>query len=402
MKGLPEKIRQLPEAVKQLPGAVKRALRTRKVQLALAGIGVAALVLAGVHVYLQKRAATLEYAVAQLNEAIAKGNIEELARRVDFVALSRDLAAAIAAVQSDSASGAQQSYQDIVQKRLLALFAQGGEGSGGGHAPAAEAPKSGHAPEGEAAGGHAPPAGAGAPPPAPMDAPVFDILKKPIHILPPDLLAQLQAHPFAIQAADADAAILMTTLEHAQIHQEFTLRLGMHRTAEGWRVTGISRPEQFVRTFTDRIKTLEAEAVEAFEQENARIASLMSTYYHIDSCASVLFPPDSSGVVRLRVSLKGSNMGERDLVAAAAVCSLLGPAEDKLASLRLENTRAVKVGETFEHAWFYNFEERYPEVDALVAAKDVRCTAETSAVSMGRGVLLYPRKLKDLPGVRLE
>ncbi|MDR2726852.1 MAG: hypothetical protein LBC10_02515, partial [Deltaproteobacteria bacterium] len=349
-------------------------------------------VLAGVALYLHKRAATVEYAVRQINEAVAAGEVEQLERWVDFAGLSDRLAASMAGVQPGAGQDARQRYRSIVQHKLQEVFAKGGGGHGGG---------------GGLGGGHGGGSPAGAPVHipdqiVPMEDEVFDILKKPIRIVPQNLLEQLKERPLTIQVQDEDMAILSTTVEHAALKQDFVLRLVMRRTDQGWRLNSFGNSDQLVGGFLNRISELQTVALEAFEQENDRQRLLMDTYYSVDACQAAVFPPDAAGVARLRITLKGNNLGERDMLTSGMLCEMFDRSGAKLASLRLENNRVVAAGGAFEHAWFYNFEEQYAEVKALIAAGTVRCVATPTAVSLGRGSMLHLRNAKDFPGVRLE
>ena len=367
---------------------LETALRSRKCRLILCGLGIAAIMLAGVWLYFQKRAASVEYAVAQLNQAIASNNVEQLARMVDFYGLSAKLGAAMAeASPEDGAevnSDARQRCQDAVQRKLLNIFSQ----EGGDVAPALPAQSVARPENPDLA--------------VAMYNEIFDILRKPTSILPPNFLSQLKDRPLAIHARDDNTAILSTTVEHAQLKHVFSINLAMQRNDQGWRVSGLADSARLVNEFWDLVKESKNRALEAIAQENDRQRLLMNTYYNIRTCRSALFPPDAGGVTRLRVTVEGSNLGERDIFASGSKCDLLDRNDVRIASLRLENTRTVKAGERFEHGWFYSFLEDFPEVEALVAAGEVSCVATATTVLLGRGSVLYFRDPEEFPGVRLE
>ena len=374
----------------------KAVIHSRALRLLLIVLVIVAIAAIGVSQHLQKRAASLEYAVSQFNEALAVDNLEKLAQMVDVGSLSEKLATAWVAAQPDVGQDAQQRYRNTVRRKLQFLFAKKPVG---GHEPAkhgnAEEKNPDKAPDNAQADRLKEI--------APLDNEIFNILKLPTQILPPNFLNQLKAHPLVIQAQDENAAILSTKVDHAQLKHSFILRLAMQRTDRGWRVNDFSNTDQLVKEFLDQLNAVKNEAMEAFEQENARQQLLMNTYYHIGSCRAVVFPPDAAaGVVRLRITLKGSNLGERDALASGSVCDMFDQSGVKVASLRVENTRVVNAGTTFDHAWFFNFEERYPELDALLAAGRVRCVATPSTVSLVRGIMLRTRDVNDLPGVQLE
>lgn len=384
------RLQQVSQRVLQM---LRGALASRKVRLALAGVCVLAAIGAGVSAFLHQRSLTANYALNQLNEAIKTGNAPALERLVDVAALASGFANNLVAAlppdaENSSPQEARAHYQHLVQAKLLAALGLGEKGEGEkGKGEGAKTPAHGGTP--------------GAPA-RPLDDPVFDILREPVVLLPANLVEQLRAHPFTMQTEDGDLAIITTTVEQPRLKLHVVLRLGMRRTANGWRVTELAGGEQIAREVMDAVQQLKTKANEAFAQENERINSLMNTYYHIESCKAVVFPPSGSGEVRLRITLTGRNMSERDVVNSAAICTLTDSQNKKLAALRLENTREIKAEAAFEHAWFYTFETMYPEVKALLDADAVHCHAEAAAVSLGKGSLLYPRKLQDFPGVRLE
>jgi hypothetical protein len=360
---------------------------------ALIGIGVVGGGAFGIRFYVQKKKASLEYAIEQLNLGIAAGNVEQLATVVDFASLSADLAADIMAIRpadgSDSGDDARQRCQQAVRQKLEAVLGGKKEGGERGH---------------PMAGGEPPPPGAGPDQALALEDPVFTILKEPTPILPPNLLEQIRSHPPALQVRDENTAILATTVTHDVLNREFVLRLTMQRENTGWRLVGLGNGTQVVGDFMGRINEMKARAVDAFNQENDRQRLLMNTYDHVGSCRSVLFLHGSGGVVQMRVTLEGMNMGDRDLFASGSTCDLFDRKNAKIASLRLENVRTVAAGEHFEHGWFYNFEdgERPPQVDAIIAAGEVHCKATPTTVSLGKGSMLYLHDIKDWPGVKLE
>ncbi len=361
---------------------VRRLARSRKARLAAVGFVAVALVGLGVFLLLQYRASTLGYTLNRLNQAVATRNVEELARRVDFVSLSHGLALVIAEATDRQNAEAVFSMEHDIQQMLLELFTGKAEKGEESRLPPGYTP-----PERQK---------------APLDDPVFDILKKPTHVVPPNLLEQLVARPFALQAEEGDLAVIETAVEHPQLGIELPVRLSLLRDPQtGWQVHDIANAPELVALFLDRVKQMEQDAQAAFEAENDRLLALMNTYYHVESCRAVLFPPDADDVVRLRLVLTGRNLGERELVASATMGELLDQDGAVIGTLRLENVRSVRAGDTFEHAWFYSFENRYPEVVAMLEAKSVSCRAIPATVSLGKGQLLYPRKLEDLPGVRI-
>lgn len=354
---------------------VRRLWRSRKVRLALAGVGVLVCAAIGAVIFMQQQKRTPEYALERLNEAVATRNLEQLARLVDFVSLSQDLADAVleTGLQPDEFTAA--TLQTAVQRRLLQLFSS----------PLVATEEE-------------PPAR----PRGPLDDPVYDILRKPVHVLPPSLMSQLIAKPFTMLAEGDDVVGLETTIEHPQLQLSAPLRLIMRKRAGQWIVTGVSNSRAITGVFSEKVKDLKQAATEAFDAENRRVRSLMHTYYAITECRPILFPPDASGVVRFRLVLSGKNGGDRELVSSASHCIIMNQQGEHIGTLRLENTRAVTPGDTFEHAWFYTFEQRYPEVEAMLSGGELSCRADPVLVSLGRGSVLYPRKLEDFPGLRFE
>jgi hypothetical protein len=352
---------------------VRKLLRSRKVRLGLAGLCVLVCVGVGALVFMQRQKLTPEYALDRLNQAIATRNLEELAGLVDFVSLSQGFAAAIVETRIQPENLTATDLQLAVQRRLLVLFAS---------APA---------PEEEA---QAAPRAKG-----PLDDPVFDILKKPTHVLPPTMMAQLIAKPFAITIEDEDVVALETTIEFPQLQLVEPLRLLMRNGPDGWMVTAVSNSRALAGAFAEKIRSRETAAKEAFAAENHRVIALMHTYYNVTECRPILFPPDSNDVVRLRLILSGKNGGDRELISSASRCTIMNQQGEAIGALRLENTRAVPSGDLFEHAWFYTFEQRYPEVERMLAGGELSCAVEPVLVSLGRGSVLYPRKLEDWPGV---
>ena len=368
----------------QAPSLVQRVTRNRAVRLGALGLLLILLIGAGVFAFLQYRASTVDYALKQLNLGIAARNVETVTHLVDFVSLSRGLATAIVELSENPTADSLSSTEHRIQEALLRLFT----GKGSAHAP--EEPRT--------PPGYTPPER----PKSPLDDPIFDILRKPTHVLPADLMDQLVAKPFTLLASEDHLAVVETRMEHPRLELSLPLRLTLIKENDtGWQVREIAGVRELVNQFWQCIETLKQDAMIAFEAENSRVESLMNTYYNVENCKAILFPPDPTNVVRLRLVLTGTNLGDRELVASASRCEILDQTDTVLGTLRLENIRAVRAGESFEHSWFYNFEQHYPEVKAMLAAESLSCRALPATVSLGKGQLLYPRKIEDLPGVQL-
>jgi hypothetical protein len=371
------------EDVGKFREAPRALMRSRKGRILL-GVLVAALgLVAAVAVHVVRQRSTLEYAVRGVNEAIRQKDRVALAGYVDFVNLSEKLARAVLARTPDAGEDDLPRYQDAVQRHLLEIFS----------------------PEAAVAGKNA--IGANAPSAAgrPLEDPVFNILREPLAVLPGDLLEQLQERPFAIQRQDRDVGILASSVDHPDLEQSFEIHLTAVRADGTWRITQVSNARQLADAFLDKVDELKGKAVHAFEEENARILSLVGAYYHVDDCRPVLFvpsPEQKDGIVQLRVTISGSNMGKQEIVASAVIADFADRNGRFLTSMRLENQRAVKPGESFVHAWFYDFEEEFAEVETLRQADGVFCTARPVNVSMGRATMLYPRDIDDFPGVRFK
>lgn len=318
--------------------------------------------------YLQKQKTTLNYSLKQLEEALAKNDLERLEQLINFRSVAHGVAPYVLAQQQTLKAGesqkplepqALQELEDTIvaalQERIMAKEAGAKPKQGG------------------------------------KDA-VFSISRDTLTIIPPDLAAQLLAGKFLVIAQDGNTAIVGATLRHGQLNRDFAIKLSLQFVENHWTVTSLANAPALIDEFMQAVEQLKQIEFDAFTKTNNAVKEKLDQHYHVNECAITFFPASQGENTRLRVTLRGENAGQDTVINSSISITINGAAGKKAAALRLENAQRINIGERFEHSWLLNNNGDKPEIDRLFLMKDTfTCVARASSAVLGNAKMLFPR-----------
>lgn len=358
--------------------------------------------------------ASFPFALQELNAAIVAGNLDVLAKRVDFITLSRNAAKEVMlnmdlspvgpngpqlpdAMRTDPAQ--LRALEEAIQQRLYRLFTdKPTEETEKAAKPAKEAPKSEEVPENER-GPHFDKAqlllaeaakeaaesgvkGEGLPDP--------DARKEP-PMFPGNLLTQLREKPFGIRNVSEQEALVTAKIKHPQANMNVTLNLHAQNTPQGWRFDRLDGVGDMVRVYMAELRNFHLNREALFHARNAQILELMNRTAKVLDCEAMLASerPDGSAVMLLRVN--GLNTGEDTFTAASITCRLFDGPDTEVLKQNFGLTQIVKPGKNFRIDYVQDYDANDPLAIVLRREKRLACVPQVSSITLSNGRLLYVR-----------
>lgn len=359
--------------------------------------------------------ASFTLALQELNAAIASGNLDVLAKRVDFIALSRHAAREVMLNMDLSPTGPYgpqlpdtmrtdptqlRAMEEAIQKRLIRLFTEKPTEIPG-EAPAQpkkEAPKGEEVPEAQrgplydkaqslladAKKEASKSSSRAAEPPNP------DALKEP-PAFPGNLLTQLHENPFVVRNESQTEALVTCKVKHPQANMNVTLNLHATNTPMGWRFDRLNGVGDMVRVYMAELRNFHLNREALFHARNAQTLELMNRTAKVLDCEALLASerPDGSVVMLLRVN--GLNSGEDTFTAASITCRLYDGPDNEVLKQNFGLTQTVKPGKNFRIDFVQEYEEDEPVAVILRREKRLVCVPNVSSITLEAGRLLYVR-----------
>lgn len=376
---------------------------------------------AGVYIRQKNWEASFDFALQELNMAVATGDLNLLAKRVDFTLLGRQVVKDImdnmdaTPVSEDGPVQPEANrhnprrarwLESEVQKTLFKLFTEKPQAAGEGTSkkepdkkdeiPAEQrGPLFDRAQEvlarqaAEAAEGK----GVDSGPPNP------DTMVPP-PMLPGDLLAQLQNAPFKVEKLTAETATAVTRVEHKKAHMAVTLRLVAQKTPLGWMFTRVDGLGQMVRTYMDELRAFNTYRESLFHARNASMLELMNRTVKIVDCVAMLGVIQKDGSVTLIMRVEGTNTGDDTFSAASMQCVLYDEPEHEVIRQQFGLTNVVKPNENFRINYVQDFEPDDPFNAILRNNKTLTCVPQVTSITLQRGKLLYVKPFSAYTNVR--
>lgn len=342
---------------------------------ALVLIGVAA----AVYVHQRREKAGLEYAVEQLNAAVASGDLAALSRWVDFDELTGSLADIWSRVRSETpqAGAGRRALQHKMQTALYEAFSEPPH--------AAPEPKE-EKDEGKTGSG----------PKAEEEKKGFTTIPSPVSVLPENFAAQLAAEPFRVLGRDGDHGLAVTQIRHPGLGLQLPLQLAALRTSSGWRFTRLANADHVVRIWKKADEDFHIRREALFSARNAEIREIMNRHCCITECRAGVAKVEEDGSVLITVDLEGTNTGDEVLRSAGLYCRLEDHQGNLVDEKQISFARRLEPATPFRQYWNFDYEPGTPQARLLLQQRGLVCKAEVQAVSLENGKLLYPHSYSEL------
>lgn len=375
------------------------------VLLIVAGIG------ATVYFRQQRWENSIEFALIELNTAIATGDLDMLSRRMDFAGLASSMVLDIidnmgpSPVSEEGPVPPNQNYrnpqrirwmEEQLQKTLVKVFTD---------KPVAVMEKKA-----------APDPDADIPPE--QRGPLFEKAREALALeaakveadkqqnplpdpdkqrqppmLPADLLQQLQNNPFKLEKVTGSTGTIVTRVEHPQAQMAVTVRLFLQNLPTGWTVRRLDGVGQIVRAYMDELNAFNSNREALFHARNDALREQMNRTADIQSCMARMGVARENGDVTLILRVDGINDSDEAFSAASVQCSLLDSAGKEVLRRQFGLTNVVKPGQKFSIDYVYDFEAADPFTAIVRANNNLKCVPQVMSVTLSSGKLLYVKPL---------
>lgn len=344
---------------------------------------IAVLVLMGVaaawYLHQRREKAGFEYAVEQLNAAVASGDLAALSRWVDFDELTGSLADIWSRVRSETlpAGAGRRALQHKMQAALHEAFSE---------LPRAE-PEQKEESKAEKAGSG---------PKVEEKKKGFTTIPAPVPVLPENFAAQLVAEPFRVRGRDGDHGLAATQIRHPGLGLQLPLQLAALRTSAGWRFMRLANADQVVRLWKKADEDFHIRREALFSARNAEIREIMNRHCCITECRAGVAKVEKDGSVLITVDLEGTNTGNEVLRSAGLHCRLEDQQGNLVDEKQISFSRRLEPATPFRQYWNFDYEAGTPQARLLLQRTGLVCKATVQAVSLENGKLLYPRPYSEL------
>lgn len=372
-------INMLIEEMREKPGGAESGAKGKKRRWIIV---VSVLVLMGVAVTLyvrqRREKAGLEYAVEQLNAAVASGDLAALSRWVDFDELTGSLADIWNRVRSETppTGAGRRALQHKMQAALHEAFSE----------PPRATPEQEEKNEGKAGSG----------PKVEEEKKGFTTIPSPVPVLPEDFAAQLAAEPFRVRGRDGDHGLAATQIRHPGLGLQLPLQLAALRTSSGWRFTRLANADHVVRIWKKANEDFHIRREALFAARNAEIREIMNRHCCITECRAGVAKVEKDGSVLITVDLEGTNTGNEVLRSAGLYCRLEDQQGNLVDEKQISFSRRLEPATPFRQYWNFDYEPGTPQARLLLQRRGLVCKAEVQAVSLENGKLLYPHPYSEL------
>ncbi len=214
----------------------------------------------------------------------------------------------------------------------------------------------------------------------------------PLDPLPKDFAAQISGK-LQLQAALEDEAILSTTVHYPRLKKDYKLFFLIEKKPD-WIMTRLNNIDEILKQYVAEENKLEILREEHFQQNNVEFQKRMDAQFHVSSCTAFLHHVTGNPNATLYVRIKGYNKGPsiiRNMTFATTINSS-GEQGKVLLTKDLNMATRILPGVDLEDSYNLELDPNNPIDAAILAAKDLFCSAKPRVMTLGNGVLLYTKR----------
>ena len=294
-----------------------------------------------------------EFAFSQIKDALHPAKPADLAVRVDFAAITKSLAKAVAQHYPTLRQGPNQ-VRDLSEAIQVGLLKQ---------ARAKEEP-------------------------AKEETDDVARLKSPFYVLPPTFFTQL-SETLALQDPTDTTALIAAKVRHPVLNKEFSLLLRMDKTPEGWRVVDFVNTEDLVRQFREYQMERMVAQRQLILDKNANIKKRMEAILPISSCTASAGLISDGKTLLVVVNVKSKNAGTVMVSNVDLFTKIYAPDGTELLHRFLNAVQPTAPGESFERNWTIELDGEGATGKAILSARKLTCDASWKTLGMANGEVLH-------------
>lgn len=296
---------------------------------------------------------TTEFAFTQIKEALSPAKPAELALYVNFDAISRPLAAAIAQHYPFLKKGPNQlrDLSDMVQIGLLKQTRIKEE-------------------------------------PVKEETDELARLKTPLYVLPPDFFTQFAASA-TLQNSTENTALVAAQIRHPVLNKKFSLLLRMVKTPEGWEMDDLVNADDLVRQFREAQMARMVAQRQLLLDKNAKIKKRMEDIFPIKSCTANAGLISDGQTLLVVVNVQSKDTGTVAVNNMALSVKIFAPDGTELMHRFLNAVHPTFPGEAFDRNWTIEMDGSSALGKSVLAARKLTCEASWKTLGLGNGEVLH-------------
>jgi len=294
-----------------------------------------------------------EFAFSQIKDALHPVKPADLAKRVDFGAITKPLARAVAQHYPALRQGPNQlrDLNDMIQVGLLKQARVKEE-------------------------------------PVKEETDEVARLKTALTVLPPTFYTQIW-ESLSLQNPTDTSAFIAAKVRHPVLNKEFSLLLRMGNTADGWRVDELVNAEDVVRQFREyQVERMVAQR-QIILDKNANIKKRMEDTLPLRSCTVSAGLISDGKTLLVVVNAQGKNTGTvmiSNMDLSAKICA---PDGTELLHRFLNAVQPTPPGADFDRNWTIEMEGDSAQGKAILAARKLTCEASWKTLGLANGEVLH-------------
>ena len=296
---------------------------------------------------------TAEFAFSKIKGALHPANPAELARYVDFGAVTKSLVKAVVQHYPALRQGPNQLRElgDMVQIGLLK------------QARAKEEP-------------------------AKEETDEIARLKTPLYVLPPTFYTQLW-ESLSLHNPTETSAFIAAKVRNPVLNREFSFLLRMDKTPDGWRVDDFVNADDVVRQFREyQVERMVAQR-QIILDKNAKIKKRMEEMFPIQSCTASAGLISDGKTLLVVVTAKSKNNGTAMIGNVDLSAKICAPDGTELMHRFLNAVQPTYPGHDFERSWTIEIDGESDLGKAIVSARKLTCEASWKTLGLANGEVLH-------------
>ena len=294
-----------------------------------------------------------EFAFSQIKDALRPAKPAELAKRVDFGAITTQLVKAVAQHYPALKQGPNQ-LRDLSDMMQVGLLKQ---------ARIKEEPIKEETDE-------------------------VARLKTALYVLPPTFYTQL-TETLTLQNPTETTALIAAKVRHPVLNKEFSILLRMDKTADGWRVDDFVNAEEVVRQFREyQVERMVAQR-QLILDKNSNIKKRMEDTLPLRSCTVSAGLISDGKTLLVVVNAQGKNNGTvmiSNMDLSAKICA---PDGTELLHRFLNAVQPTPPGADFDRNWTIEIEGDSALGKAILSARKLTCEASWKTLGLANGEVLH-------------
>lgn len=213
-------------------------------------------------------------------------------------------------------------------------------------------------------------------------------LKKDLRILPPDFLAQLQSG-LNLRESGPNSALVTLRLSNPLLRQPFMLAFNMDRTADGWKITSAANAPEVVGQIRQAMLDRHVRVKQMYRDKNGSTRKSMNQLLPVQSCTAHAGLLSDGRTMLMVVHVIARNRGDVQVNNFDLDASILNSSGKPVLRRYLNVAMPVGPGEDFNHRWNFEMDGNSGIARELLHGQPLQCQAAWQTLGLNNGKVLH-------------